>query len=876
MTTENIIIQVREDGAKVVKRNLDELGASGNTAGMGIQFLKRALLSLGAVMGIRELMQQVDTYTLLTNRLKLVTTGTENLRRIQEALYQSAQRTRGSYEGTVDLYSRVARNAKTLGLSQKEILDITESVNQAIRVSGTSAEEASAGITQLGQALGSGVLRGDELNSILENMPRLAQAIADGMDTTIGKLRKLGADGKLTSQAVVEALQKSAPTIAAEFAQLTPTIGEAFVVLRNSALKFIGQLNQSTGISTTFANILMTVAGNLDTVAKAAEAAAIAIALLFTVNTISSATIYIGQLMALERALGATTAATALLGVGLKAVQYAGMAAGAAIAAVGGPITIVIAAIAAIVAALYVFSDDIKVTSDGVVSLGDIFRTVFAYIGDAVGPVADWFKSVWTVAVAAVGKTFNVLYDVISSIVSGIVSIVKGYINIYIGAWVAAYRLVVAAWNNFGPAMKALGATAVNGLIDVVDTGITALVKGIGAFLDWLGTAFTSVGMDNPFEGMFKDFSTGLSDFKIQVDGDTAAIAEDLKGAFSTDYLGDAGAAFMERARQIADARTAIEKAGAGGEISSTPGQAAPADPGGKTGKLSDAQKRLKDMLEQIRGPMTDYEGNLKALDTLLASGKITVDEYSNAFRDLRITLLDTQTTLEAGVERSFLKIAKDAEDAATQIEDVITSAFSGATDALVDFVKTGKLDFSSLIDDMIGGIVKLALQQSVVAPLANALSGIIGGLFSSGASTDPWAGLRTVSAATGGNLSVGQTGIGFATAGDFTVPGSTGGVDNVPVNFMASPGEKVSVTRPGEAQRQGQTISQNVQVNVVGGGSDTKVEERKGTDGSKIVDVIIDRSRSATATDISKGGTDINRALETRYGLNPAVGNKT
>ena len=858
MTTERIDIIVSERGSRVVKRNIKGIGGGAMGAARGVRFLMSALAGLGAAFGAREILRQADTYTLLTNRLKLVTSSAENLSRINEELYQSAQRTRTSYEATVDLYSRVARNADALGLSQQELLDITETVNQAIRVSGGTAMEAEAGVRQFGQAIGSGALRGDELISVLENMPRLAQAIADGMGVTIGQLRDLGAEGDLTSDKIVEALQETAPDIAAEFAQLTPTVGEAFTVLSNAALRFIGQLNETLGVTDFLATALMWVAQHLETIAKLAFVAGAALAAAFSARLIASIAGTAFQMIALERALGATSVTSAAFGAALKVAQGGMWALNAAMMA--NPIGLVIAAIAALVAALYIFRDDIKVTADGVVSLGDVFRSVFSFIVDFLQPVIDWFGEAWETGLDNVGGYVGDLLDVFTTVLGAIIDFVKTAVNTYIGVWAGAFKTVVGVWNLLPEAFKALGAAAINGLIDIVDKGISGIVKAVGNLLEFIGSAAELVGLDNPFAGLADDFSTGLDQFKIQGAGEVGEVFGQMgsiaSGAFSealnTDYIGTFVNTIMGRAREIAEARAANTGAG-------TLDGAAPGAPS----SLPDALQRQADLLEEIHGPLKEYEKNLKALDALMAAGAITTDEYRTAFRDLRIEFLDTQTTLGSGMERAFLKIARDAEDAATQIEDLITNAFGGMTDALVDFVKTGKLDFSSLIDSMIADLVRLVLQKQIMGPLADALGAV------------DWAGMFGF--ATGGTGTVGQTGLGFATAGGFTVPGSAGAVDSTPVNFMASPGERVSVTRPGEIDRQGgQKIEQNVQVNVMGGEGEADVEERKGADGSRIVDVFINRSRSAAASDISRGGTDLNRAIERRYGLNPAAGNKT
>jgi len=230
----------------------------------------KQLVTVGAFFQLaRQTVGLADEYTRLTNQLKLVTTSSENLAAVQGELFRLAQETRSPLESTATLYAKIARNAAELGLGQQEVLGITKAVNQAIQVGGGTAAEASAGVIQFAQALASGVLRGDELRSILENMPRLAQGLAQGLGVSIGELRELGEAGALTSEKVIGALQKTAPGIAKEFAALTPTIGSAFTTLRNSAVSFIGSLGQMTGASTGFAELIQSLSGGLDQFARA-------------------------------------------------------------------------------------------------------------------------------------------------------------------------------------------------------------------------------------------------------------------------------------------------------------------------------------------------------------------------------------------------------------------------------------------------------------------------------------------------------------------------------------------------------------------------------------------------------------------------------
>ena len=215
----------------------------------------------------QELGQVADQYKNIQARLKLATDGEAELAAAQRGTFEIAQRTSTALQTTSDLYARIAVAGRDLGKTQADALAITESINRAAQLSGASAQASDAAITQLLQGLQSGVLRGEEFNSIMEQTPRLAQALADGLGVTRGELRGMAQDGKLSSEVVIEALQSQAEVIRSEFAELPDTIGRATERLNNEWLKFVGNLDQSTGASAAVAEGLGNIADNLDTIA---------------------------------------------------------------------------------------------------------------------------------------------------------------------------------------------------------------------------------------------------------------------------------------------------------------------------------------------------------------------------------------------------------------------------------------------------------------------------------------------------------------------------------------------------------------------------------------------------------------------------------
>ena len=230
------------------------------------RMFRQFIAMAGVTFGTQALLRYADTWKMLESRLRIVTNTQEDLVRIQKELFKTAQETRSSYEATVDLFARVARSSKELQLSQNQLLTVTKAVNHAVILGGQSAQSAEAGLIQLGQAFASGTLRGDELRSVLEQMPRLAEAIATGMGTTVGQLRKLASEGKLTSAAVVRAIMSQSESLKSEFSSMEMTTSQAFQVLRNSILKTVGEMDKVAGVSAKVSGLLKGMADNFPTV----------------------------------------------------------------------------------------------------------------------------------------------------------------------------------------------------------------------------------------------------------------------------------------------------------------------------------------------------------------------------------------------------------------------------------------------------------------------------------------------------------------------------------------------------------------------------------------------------------------------------------
>ncbi|OWW76504.1 phage tail protein, partial [Acinetobacter baumannii] len=172
----------------------------------------------------------------------------------------------------LQVYQRFSDNAKTLNLTMDDTARLTETVSKAVAISGASAEAADAALVQFGQALASGTLRGEELNSVMEQTPALAKAIAKGMGITVGELRSVAAEGKITSQEIVKALKNVQDEVDALFAKTDITIGQSLTLLNNEITKFVGEAGKGSGAAQALSGSIQLLANNLNLIADSAFA----------------------------------------------------------------------------------------------------------------------------------------------------------------------------------------------------------------------------------------------------------------------------------------------------------------------------------------------------------------------------------------------------------------------------------------------------------------------------------------------------------------------------------------------------------------------------------------------------------------------------
>lgn len=486
-----------------------------NSVGKMASRVGLAFGALAAATAIGPILRASDAYTVVTNRLKLVTASQEDLAAAYKAVYKLAQETRAPLEATGKFYAQLSLNAKQLKLSQEDLITVTGTLNKIIALTGQSAEASSNAIIQLQQALGSGQLRGDELRSIMEQLPLLGQIIADSMGIAYGQLKDAGADGLITAKIVTQALKASAEDIDKAFKNMSFTFGQAFIMLYNGFVNAIGQINEATGLFSALAKGIAYVGYYMTEVIATFGVFAAAIVALKAAGFVAwlASSTFVATTFASGMATGGIVVSnfTAYL---WRAVAGLGAMRTAMIAfMLSNPFTALLTGLVLILPLLYQFRDSIVLSSDGTITLGTVFASVFTSIKEYLPVVILAMKSLWQTVldiVAAVGTAFipiwkaaqavfDALWPSIEAIINafggvatkvGAVTLAFGLMIATFNPWIAAGLIVIGVLNQFDPGLKktTFALTLMGEAIGVlIKLALVPLVVGFQAIVNIMG-----------------------------------------------------------------------------------------------------------------------------------------------------------------------------------------------------------------------------------------------------------------------------------------------------------------------------------------------------------------------------------------------------
>jgi tape measure domain-containing protein len=260
----------------ILTRQLNHLNlaVAGSSSALGA--FRNLMGTLGISIGAGQLAQYMDAWVNLAARLKLATNNTTELKVAQEAVVNISKESRMSLVDLADLYYKVGSSAKDMGINQGQVIKHVQAVANAILISGSSAESAKAALVQYSQAFASNRFGGDELRSVAEQAPRLFKAIREGLVDVNGQvgvstaqMKQLAAEGFITAAKMNEAMMNSAAKLKEEAKSMPITIGQAFTILNNELVRFIGSESQTSGAFTAIVNGVLGIANNVETLVRA-------------------------------------------------------------------------------------------------------------------------------------------------------------------------------------------------------------------------------------------------------------------------------------------------------------------------------------------------------------------------------------------------------------------------------------------------------------------------------------------------------------------------------------------------------------------------------------------------------------------------------
>ena len=450
--------QTRATAAAQRLQQAQQAGAtSARSAADAIASYARSLAAIaGATLSAGAVIRAADAYTTLQNKLQTVSTSQAQVNTLMERLFELANRTRSGVEETTTAFARFDRALKLMGRSQDESLRLTETINKALIVSGATSAEASSALIQLSQAFNAGRLQGDEFRSVAENIPIVLDAIAKTMGVPVNQLKGLAAQGKITSQVLADSFALLQKQVDATFAKTVPTIGQAFVVLGNRAVKFFGELGQATGLSEAFSKAIISLSENLKAVTV----------------------VIVGVGLALYAAFGPST-------IGLIASCTAAIKT-FTLALASNPFGAVATVLATVITYLTLFRDEIKLGTNELTSLGDFFRATFEAIGRQIEAVSGVFRSLWAFLVSDAESALSSTDAATQQSSQNWINSISQFFETNRTGWAAALTIIARALDGITAGIRTLFAFAIRAMPMIVDVTKRAFVDAFNGIIGFI------------------------------------------------------------------------------------------------------------------------------------------------------------------------------------------------------------------------------------------------------------------------------------------------------------------------------------------------------------------------------------------------------
>jgi tape measure domain-containing protein len=527
------------DGKEKVKELNAELAKTGDKAeeaAGGLGKIGTLLAGFATVSFAKSMLDTADAMQSINSQVRQVVSSETEYLAVQRQLLDVANNTRASLESTSSLYVSTSRALKDYGYTQQEILQFTEATNNAMTIGGVGAQQQAAALMQLSQALGSGVLQGDEFKSIAEAAPILLDTIAEYMGKSRAEIKKLGSEGELTADVIFKAISGASEKFGEQAAKMPMTMGQALTVFSNNWQSMVSKLLNDSGAMSGIASIIKLIADNLNLVVPIMAGFAVAV-----------------------------TAAT---------VQVLGLN----VAMLANPFGLIAVAIGAVIGLIAQFGDQIDIFGGGWSNLLDVIQAVWQVItetiGEAIGSIREWFGSLTGWLGESVGG-WSALFERVMGIIS---SVIGAYVNAYINTFATGWMLIKEAANNMPQFFANLGKAIGNVFISAIEWMVNKAIGMINSMIDFANKAASMVGVS----GIDKLNNVQIGRM------DDGGLGGRIADSMTKDRAGAMANAIRERAANIHEAK-AMQGARSGG--GGSPKANAPAGGGGSGRKGGGGRK---------------------------------------------------------------------------------------------------------------------------------------------------------------------------------------------------------------------------------------------------------------------------------------------
>ncbi|QZA70461.1 tape measure protein [Erwinia phage AH03] len=594
-----------ESAARRLATAQKETAAANNTLNTSFSSLtKSALAFVGIGFGANEILETVNAYTALQNKLQIVSDSQQQVNELTGRLGQVAIETRSDLEATVTSFARFDAALQSLGKSQEESLRLTETVNKLFVVGGATAAEQAGALIQLSQAFNANVLQGEEYRSLAENMPKAVRtAIASVLKINESALKQAASAGQITGQVLFEAFKKLDQFADSKFAKTIPTLGQALNVFRTQATLAAGELDKKFGVS----------------------------------SAIAQGVIYLGDHLKELSVIMAGVGTASILAFGPQFLSLLGAARNAVVALTvamaSNPLGAVAVALASAATYVALFGDEVSTSADGFVTLKDSALGTFDVISSGFGDLYDYLNGELNDAFSSVTSSANDMSISLGSVVDDIADVFKTLVNAIIGSFDAAFYGIVQVFSATPTELLGIFNVAARGIIQIIEDLVNTIASALNQLFSGFNDLASKVGIDQIFNTDLKVDLTSAKDlFSSAGDEYGSALVTGMVSRINRDYVGDVGKAIGGASQTRAVDRLIDDLASGSASTLRGSGQdttGGPAQKKKKAAKKTDLQKAQEAILKEATGGLKEYNLQLTAANNLLASGQITQDQYN-------------------------------------------------------------------------------------------------------------------------------------------------------------------------------------------------------------------------------------------------------